>query len=57
MLAKDLNKFKEIKSRAKELFVYNGNNKFNTLSDITGNKGYAVTFENLIDYINDKSFK
>lgn len=55
VLAKDLNKFKEIKSRAPRVVVYDGNNKFNTLSDITGNKGYAVAFENLIDYINDKA--
>jgi len=55
VLAKDLNKFKGIKSRAPRVVVYNGNNKFNTLSDITGNKGYAVAFENLIDYINDKA--
>ena len=35
--------------------MYDGNNKVNTLSDIIGNKGYAVAFENLIDYINDKA--
>ncbi len=55
VLAKDLNKFKEIKSRAPRVVVYSGNNKMETLSDITGSKGYAVAFENLIEYINDKA--
>ena len=55
VLAKDLKKFKEIKLRAPRVVVYEGNNKINTLSDITGNKGYAVAFENLISYINDKA--
>ena len=55
VLAKDLSKFKEIKSRAPRVIVYNGNNKINTISDIMGNKGYAVAFENLIEYINDKA--
>lgn len=55
VLAKDLNKFKEIKLRAPRVVVYSGNNKMETLSDITGNKGYAVAFENLIEYINDKA--
>ena len=55
VLAKDLNKFKKIKSRAPRVVLYNGNNKMNTISDITGNKGYAVAFENLIEYINDKA--
>lgn len=55
VLAKDLNKFKQIKLRAPRVVVYSGNNKMETLSDITGNKGYAVAFENLIEYINDKA--
>lgn len=55
VLAKDLNKFKEIKLRAPRVVVYSGNNKMNTLSDIIGHKGYAVAFENLIEYINDKA--
>lgn len=55
VLAKDLNKFKEIKLRAPRVVVYSGNDKMNTLSDITGNKGYAVSFENLIEYINDRT--
>lgn len=54
VLAKDLNKFKEIKSRAPRVVVYNGNNKMETLTDISGSKGYAVAFEGLIDYINEK---
>lgn len=54
VLAKDLNKFKEIKSRAPRVVVYNGNNKMETLTDISGSKGYAVAFEALIDYINEK---
>lgn len=55
VLAKDLNNFKEIKSRAPRVIVYNGNDKMETLTDITGNKGYAVSFENLINYIFDKT--
>lgn len=55
VLAKDLNKFKDLKSRAPRVVVYNGNNKMETLTDLTGSKGYAVAFEGLIDYINDKA--
>jgi len=55
VLAKDLTKFREIRLRAPRVVVYDGNNKMQTLSDITGNMGYAVAFENLIEYINDKT--
>lgn len=55
VLGKNLNNFKEIKLRAPRVVVYNGNDKTETLTDIIGNKGYAVSFENLINYIFDKT--
>ncbi len=36
------------------VIVYKGKNKLETLKDIQGNKGYAVGFEGLVDYINDQ---
>jgi len=54
VLAKDLTKFKTLKSRAPRVVVYAGNDKMDTLSDTQGNKGYAVSFEQLIDYVIDK---
>ena len=54
VLAKDLTKFKTLRSRAPRVIVYAGNDKMDTLSDTQIDKGYAVSFEFLIDYLVDR---
>ncbi|MCK5588818.1 MAG: putative DNA binding domain-containing protein [Candidatus Pacebacteria bacterium] len=54
LFAKDLSKFSNLKRKAPRVVIYEGvsRNKVNKKQD--GNLGYAVAFENLIDFINDK---
>lgn len=54
LLAKQLSHFSEIKRKAARVIVYKDKNKLNTLSDITGDKGYAVGFVGLVKYVMDK---
>lgn len=52
LFAKDLNAFDQLKRKAVRVIVYDGKNKLNTIREVIGNKGYAVGFENLIEWIN-----
>ena len=52
LFAKDLNAFDQLKRKAVRVIVYAGKNKLNTIREVMGNKGYAVGFENLIEWIN-----
>lgn len=54
LLAKQLSHFSAIKRKAARVIVYKNKDKLNTLSDITGNKGYAVGFVGLVKYVMDK---
>ncbi|HDL5699853.1 TPA: putative DNA binding domain-containing protein [Mannheimia haemolytica] len=54
LLAKQLSKFSEIKRKAARVIVYKDKDKLNTLSDIVGDKGYAVGFVGLVKYVMDK---
>ena len=51
LLAKDINKFSEIKRKAPRVVVYNGESKMQTKSDVTGTLGYAVGFSGLVKYV------
>jgi len=53
LFAKDLSKFIHLKRKAIRLIQYDGNTKLKTIKEIQGNKGYAIGFEGLINYIND----
>lgn len=53
LFAKDLSKFNNLKRKAIRVIQYKDNTKLKTLKEIVGNKGYAVGFENLIEYINN----
>ncbi len=53
LFAKDLNKFTHLKRKAVRVIQYKDNSKIKTLKEIEGKKGYAVGFENLIEYINN----
>ena len=51
LLAKEIRSFDSVYRKAPRVIVYDGDNKLNTKSDITGSKGYAVGFQGLVDYI------
>lgn len=51
LLAHDLQQFPKLKNKTVRTITYEGINRLNAIKDITGKKGYAVGFENLILYI------
>lgn len=54
LLAKDLSEFPTIKRKAPRVIVYKGEGKLETVSDVQGEKGYAVGFIGLVRYVMDK---
>jgi ATP-dependent DNA helicase RecG len=53
LFAKDLGKFNNLKRKAIRVIQYKDNTKFETIKEKEANKGYAVGFEDLIEYINN----
>ncbi|MGY2797802.1 ATP-dependent DNA helicase RecG [Ewingella americana] len=53
LFSRQLETFKPLSRKAIRLIQYGGNNRFTTLKEQVGHKGYAVGFEGLIDYINN----
>jgi len=51
LLAKNLKNFSHIQRKATRVIVYKGESKLETLSDLTGEKGYAVGFIGLVQYV------
>lgn len=51
LLAKDLHDFPGVKRKATRVVVFAGESKMDTTSDITGEKGYAVGFKGLVNYV------
>lgn len=54
LLAKNLRDFEGVKRKAARVVVYSGESKLQTESDITGEKGYAVGFKGLVQYVMGK---
>lgn len=54
LLAKNLKEFPDVSRKAPRVIVYAGESKLTTLSDITGEKGYAVGFTNMVRYVMGK---
>lgn len=54
LIAKHLPAFPAIKRKAPRVVVYAADNKLDTISDITGEKGYAVGFAGLVGYVCEK---
>ncbi|QLH43791.1 MAG: putative DNA binding domain-containing protein [Coxiellaceae bacterium] len=54
LLAKDLRNFESVNRKTVRIIKYKDNNKVNTEREHTIAKGYAVGFEDLIDYINNQ---
>lgn len=51
LLAKNLGEFESVKRKAARVIVYAGDSKLQTLSDQVGEKGYAVGFKGLVQYV------
>ena len=54
LFAKNLNDFPTIKRKSIRVVLYKGNTKADRIKEQEGLLGYAIAFENLLDYINDK---
>lgn len=52
LFAKKLDQFDKLARKAPRVIVYEGTNKLKTKADKPGNKGYAVGFQGLVEYIN-----
>lgn len=52
LLANNLGDFDKLKRKGIRVIIYKGKNKLDTINEKEGTKGYAVGFENLIEYIN-----
>jgi len=51
LLAKKLRAFDSVFRKAPRVVTYANKNKLETLADLTGEKGYAVGFQGLVDYV------
>ena len=54
LFANDLNDFEILKRKILRVVIYKGKNKLQTIKEYQSNLGYAVGFEQLVDYVNDK---
>ncbi len=54
LLAKNMRQFPDISRKAARVIVYAGESKMQTVSDLTGEKGYAVGFAGLVQYVMGK---
>ncbi len=54
LFAKSLKDFPTVKRKSVRVVLYKGNTRVNRLKEQEGNFGYAISFENLLDYVNDK---
>lgn len=52
LFAKKLEAFERLARKAARVIVYEGKNKLKTKSDKPGNRGYAVGFQGLVEFIN-----
>lgn len=51
LFATDLKKFEMLSRKAVRVIFYKGNDRINAIKESVGGKGYAVGFENLVEYI------
>jgi len=54
LLAKNMRQFPDISRKAARVIVYAGESKMQTVSDLTGERGYAVGFAGLVQYVMGK---
>ena len=51
LFAKDMREFPTVSKKTVRVISYKGNNKLETLRDIRGQKGYAIGFEGIINWV------
>lgn len=54
LFANNLNDFDGFGRKAPRVIIYKGNNRINTIKEQKGKLGYAVAFERVVGYVNDK---
>jgi predicted HTH transcriptional regulator len=54
LFAANLNNFEALKRKIPRVIIYKGKNKLHTIKEEKGGLGYAIGFERLVNYINDK---
>ena len=54
LFAKNLKEFASVKRKSIRVVIYKGNTRVDLIKEQEGSLGYAIAFENLLDYINDK---
>ena len=54
LFANDLTDFEDLKRKAPRVIIYKGKNKLHTIKEQEGKPGYAIAFERLVNYVNDK---
>lgn len=54
LFAKNLKDFPTVRRKSVRVVLYKGNTRVNRLKEQEGLFGYAISFENLLDYVNDK---
>lgn len=54
LFAKNLDDFPTVKRKSIRVVLYKGNTKVERVKENESKQGYAIAFENLLDYINDK---
>ena len=52
LFAKDLDSFRPLARKAVRVIIYSGKNRFKTIREQSGRKGYAAGFTGLIEFIN-----
>lgn len=54
LFANDLNDFEGLRRKVPRVIIYKGKNKLHTIKEQEGKYGYAIAFERLVNYVNDK---
>ncbi|MGB0431880.1 MAG: ATP-binding protein [Bacteroidia bacterium] len=54
LFAVDLGKFENLDRKRPRVIIYQGNNKLKTIKEQVGQYGYAIAFDGLVNYVNDK---
>jgi len=54
LFARELDKFEKLSRKAIRIILYKGKNRLTTIKEHPSNKGYAIDFAAIIDYIDDQ---
>jgi predicted HTH transcriptional regulator len=54
LFANNLARFESLARKAPRVIIYKGNTKLHTIKEQSGQYGYAIAFERLVNYVNDR---